>query len=182
MLCLSFLKKLLPFLQSKVFGPQAKNLDTVYFHQPNRICSDNGSFDLERCLMEKGYNEKMIRYQILRTHKHSTKDLLENEKRNFQAETFFNTTFYPDFQFSFRNIVQERHLLWAPHKAHKNMFPDAAAVGFCNGKSLEINATWKCESCGNWTCLVCNSIRAEAYGENFKIQSSSLSCDSEKQL
>ena len=48
----------------------------------NRICSDNESFDkrcndLEGWLMERGYNGKMIRKQILRAREHSRKDLLE---------------------------------------------------------------------------------------------------------
>ena len=51
----------------------------------NRICSDNESFDkccndLEGWLMERGYNGKMIRKQILRAREHSRKDLLEREK------------------------------------------------------------------------------------------------------
>ena len=57
----------------------------------NRNFSDNESFDkrcndLEGCLMERGYNGKMIRKQILRAREHSRKDLLEREKnRNFRA-------------------------------------------------------------------------------------------------
>ena len=50
----------------------------------NRICSDNESFDkrcndLEGWLMERGYNGKMIRQQILRAREHSRKDLLKKE-------------------------------------------------------------------------------------------------------
>ena len=47
----------------------------------NRICSDNTNFDkrndLEKWLMERGYNEKMIRKLILRAREHSRNDLLE---------------------------------------------------------------------------------------------------------
>ena len=48
----------------------------------NRICSDNESFDkrcnnLERWLMEREYNGKMIRKQILRAREQSRKDFLE---------------------------------------------------------------------------------------------------------
>ena len=47
----------------------------------NRICSDNESFDkrcsdLEGWFMERGYNGKMIKKQILRAREHSRKDLL----------------------------------------------------------------------------------------------------------
>ena len=50
----------------------------------NRICYDSESFDkrcneLEGWLMERGYNGKMIRKQILRAQEHSKKDLLERE-------------------------------------------------------------------------------------------------------
>ena len=57
----------------------------------NRICSDNQIFDkrcndLEGWLMERGYNGKMRRQQLLRAREHSRKDLLKKEKnRNFQA-------------------------------------------------------------------------------------------------
>ena len=61
----------------------------------NRICSDYESFD-KRCnglagwLMERRYNEKMIKKQILRAREHSRKDLLERKKnRNLPAETNF---------------------------------------------------------------------------------------------
>ena len=51
----------------------------------NRTCSDNESFDkgcmdLETWLMERRYNEKMIRKQTLTTREHSRKGLLEREK------------------------------------------------------------------------------------------------------
>ena len=51
----------------------------------NRVCFDNESFDkrcndLEGWLMERVYNGKMIRKQILTAREHSRKDLLEREK------------------------------------------------------------------------------------------------------
>ena len=52
----------------------------------NRICSDNETFDrrcndLGKWLMERGYNEKMIKKQILRAREHSRNDLLKKEKQ-----------------------------------------------------------------------------------------------------
>ena len=35
------------------------------------------------------------------------------------------------------DIFQELHLLLAPDKEHKKVFPDVPVVGFCNGKSLK---------------------------------------------
>ena len=169
----------------------------------NRICSDNESFDkrcndLEGWLMERGYNGKMIRKQILRAREHSRKDLLEREKaKTSEPRLTFNITYYPVFQ-NIRNILQELHLLLAPDKEHKRVFPDVPVVGFRNGKSLKdylvraalpkTNETGRCEPCGKKTCLVCNSIRTtttfttEACGEVFKIQSGPLNCNSEKVL
>ena len=59
----------------------------------NKICYGNESFDkrcndLEGWLMERGYNGKMIKKQILRAREHSRKDLLERKKnRTLRAET-----------------------------------------------------------------------------------------------
>ena len=77
----------------------------------NRICSDNESFDkrcndLEGWLMERVYNGKMIRKQILRTQEHSRKGLLEREKvKTSEPRLTFNITYYPVFQ-NIRNILQ----------------------------------------------------------------------------
>ena len=95
----------------------------------NRICSDNESFDkrcndLERWLMERGYNGKMIRKQILRAREHSRKYLLEREKaKTSEPRLTFNITYYPVSQ-NIRNILQELHLLLALDKEHKKVFPD----------------------------------------------------------
>ena len=169
----------------------------------NRICSDNESFnkrcnDLEGWLMERGYNGKMIRKQILRAREHSRKDLLEREKtETSEPNLTFNITYYPVFQ-KIRNALQELHLLLAPDKEHKKVFPNVAVVGFRSGKSLKdylvratlpkANETGRCEPCGKKICLVCNSIRTtttfitEACGEILKIQSGPLNCNSEKVL
>ena len=61
------------------------------------------------------------------------------------------------------------HLLLAPDKEHKKVFPDVPDVGFRNGKSLKdylviaalpkTNETRRCGPYGKKTCLVCNSMR-----------------------
>ena len=53
--------------------------------RPNRVCSDNENFDkrckdLERWLIKRRYDEKMMKKQVLRSREHSRKDLLEREK------------------------------------------------------------------------------------------------------
>ena len=69
-----------------------------------RVCFDNKSFDkrcnnLEGWLMERGYNGKMIRKQILKAWEHFTNDLLEREKtETSELKLTFNVTYYPVFQ------------------------------------------------------------------------------------
>ena len=78
----------------------------------NRICSNSKTFDrlcndLEKWLMERGYNKKMIRKQILSTREYSTNDLLEKEKLQVSEKKLtFNITYYPVFQ-NVRSIMKE---------------------------------------------------------------------------
>ena len=79
----------------------------------------------------------MIKKKILRAQEHSRKDLLEREKtETSEPKLTFNITCNPVFQ-SIRNILQELHLLLAPDKEHRKVFPNVTAVGFRNGKSLK---------------------------------------------
>ena len=123
--------------------------------------------------------------------------LIREKTETFEPKLTFNITYYPVFQ-NIRNILQELHLLLAPDKKHKKVFPDVRVAGFRNGKSLKdylvraalpkANETRRCEQCSKKTSLVCNSIRTttnftrEACGEIFKIQSDPLNCNSEKVL
>ena len=94
----------------------------------NRICSDNETFDrrcndLEKWLMERGYNEKIIRKQILR-----------KKQQISEKKLTFNITYYPAFQ-NVRNIMKELYIL-PINKEPKTVFPNAPVAGFQNGKSL----------------------------------------------
>ena len=141
--------------------------------------------------MERGYNGKVIRKQMLRAREHSRKDLLEREKaETSEPKLMFNITYYPVFQNN-RNILQELNFLLASDKEH-----DVPVVGFCIGKNLKdylvravlpkTNETGRCELCGKKACLVCNSIRTittftmEACREIFKIQCVPLNFSLEK--
>ena len=150
------------FLDPSSFHPYHCKKGTPYSQalRLNRICSDTESFhkrcnNLEGWLMERGYNGKMIRKQILRARKHSRRDLLEREKaKTFEPRLTFNIAYYPVFQ-DIRNLSQELHLLLAPDKEYKKVFPDVPVVGFRNGKSLKdylvraappkTNETGRCE-------------------------------------
>ena len=82
--------------------------------------------------MEKGYNEKMIRKQILIGRKHSRNDLYEREKQQMcEQKLTFNITHYPAFQ-NVRTIMEELHILLTPNKEHKKVFPNVPSIGFRN--------------------------------------------------
>ena len=167
----------------------------------NRICSGNTNFDkrcnnLEKWLMGRGYNEKMVRNQILRTREHSRNDLLEREKQQMSEQKLkFNIIYYPAVQ-NVRAIIEELHILLTTNKEHKKVFPNVSVIRFWNGKSLKefivrptlpkTNGSGRCEPCGKKTGLVCDSISTattfttEACQETFKIQSDPLTCNSKK--
>ena len=100
----------------------------------NRICSNNTNFDkrndLEKWLMERGYNEKIIRKQRLRAPEHSRNDLLEREKQHMSEQKLtFNITYYPTFQ-NVRAIMKELHILLTPNKKYEKVFPKVPVRGF----------------------------------------------------
>ena len=101
----------------------------------NRVFSDNENFDkdctdLEKQLMKRGFNEKMIPNQILRTREHWRNDLLEREKPQMSEQKLtFNITYYPAFQ-NIRTVMQELHILLTPNKEHKKLTPNVAVIGF----------------------------------------------------
>ena len=95
-------------------------------------------------------------------------------------------------------MLEELQILLAPDKEHKEVFPEVPIVGFRNGKGLKdylaraalpkMDNAGGSEPCGKGTCQVCdhiittNTFTTKAYGEEFKIQSGALNCNSEKVL
>ena len=78
--------------------------------------------------MERGYNEKMIRKQILSAREHSRNDLLEKQKQQIsERKLTFNITYYPAFR-NVRSIMEELHILLTPNKEHNKVFPDVLVV------------------------------------------------------
>ena len=59
--------------------------------------------------MERGYNKKMMRKQVLSAREHSRNDLLEEEKKQMSENTF-NITYYTAFK-NVRSIMEELHIL-----------------------------------------------------------------------
>ena len=148
--------------------------------------------------MERGYNEKIKRKQILSTREHSRNDLLEKEKQQMSEKKLtFNIFYYPAFQ-NVRSIMEELHILLTPNKEHQKVFPDVPVVGFRNGKSLKdylvtaklskLEESGRCEPCRKQTYLVCDStsttttFTTEACQETFEIQKGPLNCNFEKLL
>ena len=105
----------------------------------NRICSENRFFD-ERCnqlecwLKDRGYNEKVVRQQILKARKFSRKDLLHpDSKTKGRNKLVFNFTAYSKLNHISSNI----NLLLTPDAQHHKVFPEVPIVGFKRGKSLK---------------------------------------------
>ena len=88
--------------------------------------------------MEKRYDGKLIRKEILtRAGEHSSKDLLERDKRETSEKKLtFNITYYPVFQ-NIIDILEEFHFVLVTDKEHEKVFLNVPVVGFRNGKSLK---------------------------------------------
>ena len=136
----------------------------------------------KKWLLERGYNEKMIRKQILRAREHSRNDFLEREKQQMSDQKLtFNITYYPAFQ-NVRAIMEELHILLTPNTEHKKVFPNVPVIGFRNVRAIltKLNGSGRYEPSGKKTCLVCDSISSattftsEACQETFITQSSQL--------
>ena len=139
----------------------------------NRICSDNEKFDqrcndLEKWVIERGYNVRMVRTQILKSRGESTNSLLERgNTRTCESKLTFNITYYPAFQ-NVRSLLQELQILLAPDEENKKIFPKVPIVGFRNGKSLKghlvravlpkMDNAGRSEPCRKGTCQVCDHI------------------------
>ena len=112
-----------------------KGIDYSQALRLNRICSDNANSDkrckdLQKQLMKRDYNEKMIRKQILRAQEHSRNDLFEREKPQMPEQKLtFNITSYPAFQ-NVTTIMEELHILLNPSKENKKVFPNVSVIGF----------------------------------------------------
>ena len=139
----------------------------------NRICTVNETFDrrfnnLEKWFMERGYNEKMIRKQILSAREHFRNDLLEKEKQQLsERKLTFNITYYPVFRNVWSMMEELQILLLTPNKGHMKVFPDVPVVGFRNGKGLKdclvraklskLDESGICEPCGKkhvWSVIL----------------------------
>ena len=87
--------------------------------------------------MERGYNEKLTRIQILKARGESKVSLLERgNTRISENKHTFNITCYWAFQ-NVRSTLEELQILLAPEKENKKVFLEVPIVRLWNGKSLK---------------------------------------------
>ena len=89
----------------------------------NRICSETSSFgkccnDLERFLLERGYNSKLVRKEILLARKISRNGLLDKKKsQGNDSRLTFNVTYYLVFR-HLKSQLKEIHVILACDEDH----------------------------------------------------------------
>ena len=107
----------------------------------NRICSENRFFgnifnQLECWLKDRGYNEKVVKQQILKVRKFTSKDLLYQDSKTKGRNKFvFNFIYHPAYS-KLKYILSNINLLLAPDIQYRKLFPEVP-VGFRRGKSLK---------------------------------------------
>ena len=93
----------------------------------NCICSETNSFDkccndLERFLLERGYNSKLVRKEILLARKISRNGLLDKKKsQGNDSKLTFNVTYYPVFR-HLKSQLKNYMLSWLLMKNIKKYF------------------------------------------------------------
>ena len=134
----------------------------------NRICSEPSSFDLrcnelEAWLIERGYDERLVRSKVLAARKHKRMVLLQREKGEKSFKLTFNIVFHPAFQ-DLGKLLRKLHVILACDKEHHNVFKDIPIVGFRKGKSLQdylVRAKVQSLEPQSGACTGCSSKRCE---------------------
>ena len=98
---------------------------------------DNRCNQLECWLRDRGYNEKVVRLQILKARKFTREDLLnQDSKTKGRNKLVFNFTYHPAYS-KLKHILSNINLLLTPDAQHRKVFPEVPIVGFKRGKSLK---------------------------------------------
>ena len=87
-------------------------------------------------LKNRGYNEKLVRQQILKTQKYKRTELLHSQREVNKNKLVFNITYYPIFS-KLKNILSKIHLLLTPDRGHKKVFENVPIIGFRKRQSLK---------------------------------------------
>ena len=167
----------------------------------NIICSESSFYDkccneLEVWLREQGYIEKSVRRQILKSRKHTKKDLLNDmkDKRN-DYKLVLNITNHPYLPNS-KDKMSFLHLLLIPDQEHQQAFHKVPIISFRRAKSLkdilvrakvpsvQKNAGF-CGTCKKLRCEICeqivstDSIKSTTTQRTYFIRPPGLKCSSE---
>ena len=108
----------------------------------DKICSYNELFDKiwydsEKCLLERGYSEKMVREEMLRARAVPRDALLEKVNNQVkQNKIIFSITYYSVFR-DVRKILKELHVILASEDEHEKAFPNVPMIDFKNNKNLK---------------------------------------------
>ena len=126
---------------------------------------------MERFLLERGYNSKLVWKEILWARKIPRNELLDKEKsQGNDSKLTFNVTYYPVFR-HLKNQLKELHVILACDEAHKKVFPEVPIIGFKNNKNLkshlvraalpDINEVGRCKPCGGKRspCQLCSNMK-----------------------
>ena len=165
----------------------------------NRICSepellDKRCDDLEKCLLKRGYCQRLVRKKVIQGRKFDRKDLLQQEKSAKKYKLTLMITYHPAFRNLYR-IVRKAHSILAFDKVHQKVFQDVPLVGFRKGKSLKdmlVRAKvptlgddnkGQSEPCLGKRCGVCPSVKntsefASRNGKTYNIRGSTMNCSS----
>ena len=105
----------------------------------NRICSENSFFDkrcndLEIWLKGRGYSDKVVQKQILKSSKFSRAELLNSQrKKENQDKIVLNIAYHPSLA-QLKVIMTRIHLLLTPDNEHNKALRDVPIIGFCGAK------------------------------------------------
>ena len=132
-------------MQLLVMYTTQKKKKTIPYSQAlrfNRICFENQFFDkrcndLEVWLKNRGYNEKLVRQQILKARKYTRTELLTSQREEVHINKLvLNITYFPIFS-KLKNILLKIHLLLTPGRENRKVFANVPIIGFKRGKSLK---------------------------------------------
>ena len=91
---------------------------------------------------DRGYNEKVVRQQILKARKFTREDLLnQDSKTKGRNKLVFNFTYHPAYS-KLKHILSNVNLLLPPDAQQRKVFPEVPIVGFKWGKSLKDLLVW----------------------------------------
>ena len=98
---------------------------------------DNRCIQLECWLKDRGYNEKVVRQQILKVRKFTREDLLNQDSKTRGRNKLVCNFTYRSAYLKFKHILSNINLLLTPDAQHRKVFPGVPIVGFKRGKSLK---------------------------------------------